>query len=147
MSNFLIVSHSQLLRGNVAERRPRCDKGNLKETMIVPWNMIPHATKGHTYMSFMMCLTTLQLFSSVKAHWNIATRGPQVPHITVSISAKHGSAHFQRDRLTPCTNFVRQWIYSCEFIAVSSCRLDLQWQVTSYLITHKEWTVTLCLMM
>ena len=29
MSNFLIVSHSQLLRGNVALRQPQCDKGNV----------------------------------------------------------------------------------------------------------------------
>lgn len=31
MSNFLIVLHSQLLRGNVAEKQPLCDKRNLKE--------------------------------------------------------------------------------------------------------------------
>lgn len=69
MSNFLIVLHSQLLMGNVAERQPQCDRRTLMETkkcylgLCFPQN-IPHdftcmpATKSHTYMTFMLRLTT-----------------------------------------------------------------------------------------
>ena len=35
----------------------------------------------------------------------VAPRVPQVPHITVLISAKHGNTHFQKDLLIPCVSF------------------------------------------
>lgn len=80
MSNFLIVLHSQLLRGNVAEKQPQCDKRNLKEAkrkkMLSRFLLSSkHSTrffmltqlqkkkkkKSHTYMNFKLCLTAFLL--------------------------------------------------------------------------------------
>lgn len=50
--------------------------------------------------------SVLQLFLLHKSMMTKASRVPQVPHITVLISAKRGHTHtqFQEDCLTPCTN-------------------------------------------
>lgn len=69
MSNFLVVSLSQLLRGNVAERQLQCDTRHLKETINVINKMrfspnTPHefacipTTKGVTHTNFTLCLIT-----------------------------------------------------------------------------------------
>lgn len=100
MSNFLIVSHSQLLRGNVALRHPQCDKGNLNVCVFLEmFHTVLHATKGHTYMSFTVRLTTSQFFPSCKSTLTIATRVSEVPHIAVLISAKHGHTDCQKGAL------------------------------------------------